>query len=302
MIRSLLLVVVAAAVLVAGCGGTGPVAVVNGVEIDRTDLDGIVDPGDEELSAERTRSILTALVQWTAMEQAAREDFGIEPTDAEIADFQDGVLAESGGAANREAFLQAQGVTEAGFRLSAVRLLVEAQVIEELQGSIESLTIEEAEQLLQDEPAAWTVVCAGVIVVATEEEGDAVIARLDDGEDFAALAAELSIAPGAESSGGSLGCALPIDWAPEIAAAALDAEPDGVIGPLEAALGYTVLRVEEKTEATAEVIQASVLRSEAAAALEDWIVDAVSRADIEIDESFGIWSTDPIPEILPPAG
>ena len=59
-----------------------------------------------------------------------------------------------------------------------------------------------------DELDAPRIHCSKHILVASRPEADAVLDRLAAGEDFADLAAELSLDPGSAYVGGSLGCVL----------------------------------------------------------------------------------------------
>ncbi len=81
------------------------------------------------------------------------------------------------------------------------------------------------------------------ILVETEDEAAAVVERLNDGEDFAALAAELSLDPGARGNGGNQGF-LTSDQMPESLAEAVSVAAIGeVFGPVETEYGYHVGRV-----------------------------------------------------------
>ena len=105
-----LLPVLAAVVLAGACsGGGGAVAAtVNGVDIEVATVEGLIDNADEPLTDAQFRSILTALVQWNAIADAAREQFNIDPTDDEVSEFADGILATQGAGLTREEFIQAQ--------------------------------------------------------------------------------------------------------------------------------------------------------------------------------------------------
>lgn len=89
-------------------------------------------------------------------------------------------------------------------------------------------------------------VVASHILLDTEEEALACKVRLDEGEDFATLAAELSKDPVSKENGGSLGETTFSNYVPEFAAAARTQEI-GVIGePVKTKYGYHIIRVDER--------------------------------------------------------
>lgn len=114
--------------------------------------------------------------------------------------------------------------------------------------------------------------------------------RIEDGEDFAEVAGEVSEEPGAADRGGLLEPAREGDWVPEFWRAA-DALREGEISPVvETPYGFHVLRLEERRpipleEATAETLRNLVRRAGAAAELhaaEQW-VDSIAEGDAGAD-------------------
>lgn len=86
------------------------------------------------------------------------------------------------------------------------------------------------------------------ILVETEEEAKAAKARLDKGEDFAAVAKEISKDPGSGAQGGDLGFFTKDQMVPEFADAAFRLEPGKVSDPVKSQFGWHIIRVEEKRE------------------------------------------------------
>lgn len=86
---------------------------------------------------------------------------------------------------------------------------------------------------------------AAHILVATEEEATAVTARLDAGEDFAALAAELSTDTGSGAMGGDLGFFGPGMMVPEFEQAVGGLEIGQVSDPVQSQFGWHVAELEE---------------------------------------------------------
>ncbi len=74
---------------------------------------------------------------------------------------------------------------------------------------------------------------------------EAVLARIESGEDFAALAAELSDDPGSKAQGGDLGFADPEIYVPPFREAIVTSEPGQIKGPVRTQFGYHIIRLEE---------------------------------------------------------
>ena len=83
------------------------------------------------------------------------------------------------------------------------------------------------------------------ILVATEGEAETVIKRLEKGEDFAALAGELSLGPSA-SRGGDLGYFLAEEMVQAFSDAAFALQPGELSVPVETEFGWHVIRLEDR--------------------------------------------------------
>lgn len=88
------------------------------------------------------------------------------------------------------------------------------------------------------------------IVVNTEEEAKEIKTRLDNGEDFAALAKEKSTEPAAKETGGSLGEVLYNDpnYDPTFVKAAMELKEGQISDPVSTQFGYHIIKVTKKTE------------------------------------------------------
>lgn len=292
----------AAAVLAlvgASCGGgAAAAATVNGSEFDRESVESLV-TSDATMDDSQFREVLVAVIQWTAITDAAREEFGIDPTDEEIAEYSDNLVAQTG--VTREEYLATQQVSEEGFLLYAEQLVIGEQIIEVFEAQVEAPTEEEAHQLLIDDPASWTVVCASHILVETEDEATSIVSRLDAGEDFAELATELSLDTGSSVNGGDLGCTTPSDYVAEFADATMTAEIGAVSDPVETTFGFHLIKVDSRTEATTEELSSAMVESEVSELMSNWYLAAVTGADIAVNPDYGTWSNDPVPTIVAPA-
>ena len=82
------------------------------------------------------------------------------------------------------------------------------------------------------------------ILLPTEDDAKAALARVKKGEDFAKVATELSKDPGSE--GGDLGWFTKDKMVPEFADAAFKMEPGQVSDPVKSQFGWHIIKVEEK--------------------------------------------------------
>ncbi len=288
--------------MLAACSGSNSsAAVVNGSEITEEEVRSLVFAGEDLPDSEFTR-LLDLAIQWTAVADAAEAGFGIDPTADEIAAEVDRVFSLQGAGLTREEFLEAQNISEAGLDKYAAQLLIGEQVLAQLEADIPVATTEEANQLLLDDPAAWTEVCSAHILVATEEEASAVLERLDGGEDFAAIAIELSLDTGSGAAGGDLGCASPSGYVDEFAAATLTANVGEVYGPVETQFGFHLIRVDSRSEATTDELIESLADVRLAEAVDEWYRSSLASADITVAEQWGTWVAEPTPGIVAPVG
>ncbi len=86
-------------------------------------------------------------------------------------------------------------------------------------------------------------VMASHILVKTEEEAKEIKAQLDKGTDFAKLAKEKSLDPGAKVSGGDLGFFTKDQMVPEFAEAAFSLKPVSVSNPVKTEFGWHIIKV-----------------------------------------------------------
>lgn len=85
------------------------------------------------------------------------------------------------------------------------------------------------------------------ILVATEEEAQAVIDRINAGEDFIELAKEVSTGPSGKE-GGDLGYFVKDRMVPEFSEAAFALEPGAVSAPVKSDFGWHVIKVEDRRQ------------------------------------------------------
>jgi len=176
-----------------------------------------------------------------------------------------------------------------------------------LTNTAKSATTEEAERKAYDEAAKAQPpepeVHARHILLPTEEEAKAALARIKAGEDFAKVATELSKDPGGE--GGDLGWFTKDRMVPEFAEAAFKLEPGQVSDPVKSQFGWHIIKVEGKRMKTFppfEQVKDQAARYVAQKAQTALIASLRDKAKIErFDEAAKPADPAPAPAAEPPA-
>ncbi|MCL1598692.1 MAG: peptidylprolyl isomerase [Actinomycetia bacterium] len=286
--------------VLAACGGANVAATVNGVEINDGEVLALAErSGDEAVTdAEGFRNLLTNAILTEAMVTAAESEFGLENIDS-----QETVDVFIAGASPDElGILQSvaanPGLSEDAVDLVATQLLVRSTVKEQIANDPEFL-----EAVWQDNQNLLIQACASHILVASEEESQAVRERLEAGEDFAALAAEVSL--DVQSPGGVLPCPVNpsvfIEPFSSVVATAPVGEP---VGPVETQFGWHIIVVDSREfPQSLDELAADPTRwvpSELLdAAWSNWLNDSVADADIDVRSQIGMWHS-PVDGIRPP--
>lgn len=290
---SALIVVLALVAVACSSAGSGVIGSVGDTDITEADIGELFEsdtlPIDESL-----REAIFSLLAREVLLQGLRADFGLELDEAQVevlyADF---VAQMEQAGMTPEQFL---GASDAS--LEMVRFNAEIGVIRQLaiDGTIQRPETLEA---FFSAPEAYTTVCVRHVLVATAEEAEDVRARLEDGEDLAAVATEVSL--DTATPGGDLGCALAGRYVPEFAQATVTAEVGAVFGPVETEFGFHVLVVGERTAPTEEEVKADprayLTDADMNVLWSDWFNETLRAADVAVDEKYGSWT--PV-GILPP--
>jgi foldase protein PrsA len=173
----------------------------------------------------------------------------------------------------------------------------------------EALTLQEAltvpassdadlEAIYKANPENYKALCASHILVATEEEAKAVEDRLAKGEDFAAVAKEVSTDTGSGANGGSLqgqdGKCVPVsNYDKDFTKGALATPVGQVSPPVQSQFGWHVIKVEDIQqqsfdEAKPSLQQAAAQESQSATqdALSTWYTAAL-KSDIWVNPRYG---------------
>ena len=143
-------------------------------------------------------------------------------------------------------------------------------------------------------------------VAAARAGIDEVVARLDAGEGFAAVAAEVSDDTGSGAAGGDLGCSSPSGYGPF--ADAVVSQPVGEIGPpVETQFGFHVIVVQQRTVPTFEELEPELRQQMEQAATDvrpafsQLITDRAEQVEVYVDGRFGTWESVSV-GVVPPQG
>jgi foldase protein PrsA len=276
------------AVALAACGGADVAATVNGDDITMSDITELrpVYADAARASGATFRQDLSTIIFQEALLQGLEDDFGITYTEADI----DARLADpSPQEAEAIEGLRSQGTyTEEVVRRQVLFFMLTVDVREALAGDPDLIA-----GLLAADPDAFVGVCVRHILVGSEAEAVDVIARLDAGEDFAAVADDVSTDT---IPGGDLGCRNASVYDPAFADAARLAAIGEVTGPVESSFGWHVIVVDSRTQPTADEVAADPLSYVPQQVVEDaygaWFNDAIRAADISVSPRIGSWDTD----------
>jgi hypothetical protein len=206
---------------------------------------------DRQTLAQLQEAALEALIEQALIEQEAAR-LNITVSEAQIATELGIVKAQTGGEEKFRAWLLATGQSESDVRA---------------QLRLELLTAALRDQVLSTLPHTAEYVRAYHIVLATEREARQVLARLQNGAQFTALAQSLSLDASTRPAGGDLGWFTresdAILW-PEVEEAAFRLQVGETSDVVPSPIGYHIIRVIGRevrplTESDAAYLQAKAL-------------------------------------------
>lgn len=289
--------------MLAACGsGNSVAATVNDIEITTADVEGLVfEVTDFDRTPQQFAIYLGLSIQWEAIDQRVSGELGFEPSEEAI-DAEVRRLVIDAGLLDIPTFLTQQNLSESALRRVASQIVIEQHLHEMLAPDVEPPTDDEVQQELDDNPERWvSEVCASHILVTTVEEAEAALARLDAGEEFGDLAAELSIDTSNAADGGSLGCADPSGYVFEFAQASATGPVGEVTGPVQTQFGAHLILIESREATPLEEVREALAELRTVRVVSDWLTDTVKAAAVTVDESRGTWVTEPVPLVQPPA-
>lgn len=199
------------------------------------------------------------------------------------------------------------GAFPVSYRDDLVRIFTEQLALEQALG--ESAVDDAAVKAFYDaNPDAFAQTCVRHILVAGEAEAAAVKARIDGGEDFAALAKELStdnqVPNGSAQQGGDLGCLPKGSLVPEFESAMDALQPGQVSGPVQTNFGSHIIRVDDRKTLSLEEAAPRIrenLRSQSPNPVGVFVNAAMAKAEIVVNPRYGRFvKTGPSPGVQAP--
>lgn len=287
-----------AAVLFSSCSTVDkPFATVNGVELDGDAFEALA---EDQTIAEFTQATATGVPDGVLFGPAARSvaSLMVQSELVRQANEERGVTISEAARAEQEDVL-AQNLPSWGNASEPTRTFL-LGFLAGVQSLFESLATppEELRSRYEAGVAESGLLCISHLVVETEEEALAALERIEGGEAFAAVAAEVSIEPGAADSGGALtdqNTGLPCSdlasvqagYVPTFAAAAIEAEIGVPTAPVQTEFGYHVILLRPFDE-VADSVAALVDN----ATEQQVVTEIFEQAEVSIASSVGTWSQD----------
>ncbi len=303
--KVLLLFFVLALVGSACSSGSKTVATVNGYEISLSDVQALA-PSEGTVDTTTFDSNLRNLIIEKAVEQAAEQEWGLSVDQSAVDDKYNELLTSIGSDdATIDAYLTSNSITRDTIRHVAIQQLLGSEINDKLSSQVTEPTDEELQAAYDANKDAQTTVCVHHILVDTEDEANQVIERLNNGESFADVAAEVSTDTTSGQNGGDLGCAAPSTYVDAFAAATLAAPIGEVYGPVQTDYGFHVLIVDSREVPTFDDMKADLVtqlkQQQASQLFTDWIMGKLDAASIDVDPKYGTWAGSPDYTINPPA-
>ncbi|MDQ3946209.1 MAG: peptidyl-prolyl cis-trans isomerase, partial [Actinomycetota bacterium] len=179
-------------------------------------------------------------------------DRELHVADKTARDALDRYVAEAFPEGGRARFVEAlgnQGVSEADVLAEFRRLLETRRLFDAVTGDVRvsDAEVEAAFAERKDRLAVAERRHLRHLVVATEADAAAALARIRNGAAFATVAGEVSLDAATRAAGGDLGPLSAAELAPAFAQAAFAAAPGALFGPVQTDLGWHVGVVEQVT-------------------------------------------------------
>ena len=308
---------VAATLVTAGCSSTTTdgggdevpevAATVNGVEIPGERIEEIVDlqmgaledaPEEEQADTrlQTARQALSAEIQLKAVEGAVEERFGLDIPDEDIDAALEEQIEAQGGQEAFDQLAEDSGLSSdaaLGFARDNAYVTVLVEYVQAELADEGGITDEELQAQYDAAPEAFQSSEVRHILVDTEDEANDVIARLDAGEDFGAVAEDVSNDPGSAANGGSLGEAPRGSYVEPFSNAIYseDTEIGEVVGPVESQFGFHVLIVDARTTPEFEDVRDQLEAQLVGAQFSDFLQEVFDSAEVEVDPYYGEWDS-----------
>ncbi|MDP8968921.1 MAG: peptidylprolyl isomerase [Actinomycetota bacterium] len=262
--------------------------------------------GDDGTAARRFQAqVLSDLISSRLLEQAASTELGITVDQAAVEAKRAEVVEQVGGQEEFDRLVAQSRLTPEDLESQVRDLVYQERVAQRLTRGVQvpRSAIEEAyaRTYRDDAPRVRH------ILVESDQQAQDVLRRLQAGEDFAALASEVSIDPGSASRGGDLGAIRRGETVRAFEQAVFAAQPGQFVGPVPTEFGYHVLQVlaPPPLDEVEDELRNQVLEQRQMQELRAWLSEQARQAHVTVNPRFGVWDptagqvrpTDPLGEV-----
>ncbi len=187
------------------------------------------------------------IVEKLIIQEATKKDITV--TDEEVEEKIDQLIASFGGEDKYEEFLEKSNIPKDYFKENTKREIL----IERHKGNFleeESINEEEAEKYFNENKEDLTILKASHILVNNEEDGNKVLERLKNGEDFSSVAVTESLDSTSAVKGGDLGYFVKGTFGliPEFQEAAFNLEVGEISDLVKTEVGYHIIYLEDRKD------------------------------------------------------
>jgi parvulin-like peptidyl-prolyl isomerase len=285
-----------------GAGAGATAATVNGVDISVSEVEAMRISEEATIDKVAFAQDLTNAIINVAVVTAARDEFSIEPTTEEISVKKDELATtlEEAQGISIEDFFETQGLPIERLDVIANQQVIREHLFEQFQGDAVPATDADARLLLSSDPTGRITACVRHILVPTEQEAIDARGRIDGGEAFGDVAAEIGT-DGTAAAGGDLGCQPLGMYVAEFANAAAAATIGAVSDPVESQFGWHLILVESREEPSLESLREEIDAGRINQLVDAWLLSTVTDATVEVDVQYGVWVTEPNPMVQAPS-
>ncbi len=296
----MLAMIVALGVFLTGCQSEDVVAEVNGEEISVEDFmneyeiskkgviakfgDDILDevgPDGQTLRDSIKNTTVENLILQRVIEQEAKK-MSIEITEEELDSSFAEFIESEGGEENYNNYLEENEISDEYMRsmMAQQLMLIEYQTafIEETE-----ISDEEGQEFFEENKESLVAINASHILLSEEEEAKEILARIENGEDFAELAKEESLDSGSAVNGGDLGYFSKGKMIPEFDEAAFSLEEGEVSDLVKTDIGYHIIKLEDKKDNYDE-LKDKIINMMKHDRFEETVTELRENADVKIYE------------------
>lgn len=247
--------------------------------------------GSGQLREELQRNVLTELIRSELVRLAAdRRDVQVD--DADIADARQRLVESVGGDEEFEQVLTDSNVSDEQLE----RTLRDQAIQYEIGGELADDVTDDDVRTAFDQAEGQYGERREVRHILTETRAQArdALERIEGGEDFADVAADVSIDPGSGANGGDLGEIGRGATVPEFEEAAFGAEVGELVGPVESQFGFHVIEVTDTIDAqdfseVRDEIRTQLELTTRGQAFSEFVTELIEDVEVTVADAFGFW-------------